>query len=150
MPPKGKKLSAKDEALLAVLSPMWQRIARGEVDLNQYTDEEILEGKIRMPDGRYAPTPRSYPDTFIQEQVKRGMRQAESKILDGSQKALDVYLEVLEDVNAPRADRLKAAQFFTDRFLGKDVVKVKVASEDKIEALFEALLNNPEALEPEE
>lgn len=139
-----------DSEVLSVLSPMWQRIARGEVDLSNYSDEEILAAQIRMADGRLAPAPRVIPETFKQEQVKRGFRVAEAKILEGSVEALKVYMEILKDDKAARRDRLKAAQFFTDRFLGKDVVKVAVASEDKIEMLFKSILEDPEGLVEEE
>lgn len=140
-------MTRKSDPALSVLSPFWQRVARGEVDLSQYSDEEILKARLRMADGRLAPAPAVLPEKFKQEQVKRGFRVAEDKILAGSVAALDVYMEILQDDKAPRSERLKAAQFFTDRFLGKDVVKVAVASEDKIETLFRSILEDPEGLE---
>lgn len=137
------KSSPEEEAYL---SPMWQRIARSEVDLGKYSDEEILTAQIRMADGRLAPVPKILPHSFIQEQVKRGMRVAEKKIRQGSDLALDVYLEVLGNKKAANADRMRAAQFFTDRFLGKDIVKVQVAEVDRIQSLFESILLDPDGL----
>lgn len=145
-----RKLSSADEKNMSLWGRTWQRIATGEIDLAQYTDEEILTGQIRMADNRLAPVPKAYPEVFQQEQVRRGMRQAQVKIQEGAQEAFDVYREIMHDTLAPRSDRLRAADFFSNRFLGKDVVKVQVAEVDKIEELFMDLLSEDDGLMPAE
>jgi hypothetical protein len=84
-------MTVQQDRLMAVLSPMWRRIARGEVDLSQYSDEEILTGEIRMADGRLLPAPAELPDLFIREQIKRQLKQAQVKVRQGAMDALDVY-----------------------------------------------------------
>jgi hypothetical protein len=112
-------VTVQQDRTLAMLSPMWQRIARGEVDLSLYTDDEILSAEIRMADGRLLPAPAVLPDLFIREQIKRGLRKAERSIRKGALTAIEVYEEILEDDMCEPKDRMTAAKFFTDRFLGK-------------------------------
>lgn len=136
------RLTPEDERNLHLWSPKWQRIARGEIDLGEFSDEEILTARVTLDDGTVRPAPRVLPSVWVAEQVKRGMRQAEVRIREGAQRSLEVYLEILEDPKAPRAELLKAAAFFTDRFLGKAPEQVKVARVDKIEELFAGLLQS--------
>lgn len=118
-----------EERILAVLTPMWTRIARGEIDLSRYTDDEILTAQIRTADGRLLPPPASLPDRFIAEQVRRGMRKAQRRIREGAMKALDVYEDIMDDDLVEPKDRLKAGQFFLDRFLGKETQHVHVTTD---------------------
>lgn len=108
----------------AALTPMWKRIADGQVDLSRYTDEEIETGRIRMEDGRLLPPPAAYPDTWVREQVKRGLRKAQAKIREGAMQALEVYEDIMLDDRAEDRDRLKAGEFFLTRFLGKETQHV--------------------------
>lgn len=128
---------------LSMLSPMWQRIAQGTVDLSQYTDEEILTGQIRMADGRLLPAPAVLPEVFMREQTRRGMRKAQRMIRENAITAIEVYEEILSDDEVEPRDRMAAAKFFTDRFLGKPDQHVHVHDanvEEAKEALIERLL----------
>jgi len=141
------RLGAEEQAKLKLLDPFWQRVAQGHVDLAQYTDDEILDVELRMPDGRIAPKPKVLPDTLEREQMKRSTSVAERKIREAADEAIDVYRDILKDTTAPRADRMKAAQFFTDRRFGKDTVNVRVQqTTDPIQSLFHDLLSDPDAL----
>lgn len=127
----------------AALTPMWQRIEAGEVDLSQYTDEEIESGEILMADGRRLPAPPTYPDAWVREQVKRGLRKAQSLVRAGAMDALQVYSEILNDNDAEDKDRIKAGEFFLTRFLGKEAQHVVVHdgdAEDAREVLIQRLL----------
>jgi hypothetical protein len=136
-------MTVEQDRTLAMLSPMWQRIARGEVDLSQYTDDEIRTGAIRMADGRLLPVPAVLPDTFMREQVRREMRTAEKAVRKGALTALEVYQEILDDDEVAPKDRLKAGEFFLTRFLGKPDQHVHVHDanmDDAKEALVARLL----------
>lgn len=122
-------MTVAQERALAALTPMWQRIARGDIDLSQYSDEEILTGRIQMADGRLLPTPPTLPDNFVAEQVRRGLRKAQRKIREGAMSALEVYADILEDDTLEPRDRLKAGQFFLERFLGKETQHVHVTTD---------------------
>lgn len=102
---------------LAALTPMWTRIAQGQVDLSQYTDEQILKAELPMADGRTAPRPPMLPDVFIDEQRRRGLIKAERKVRNGAMKALDLLADVVEDDTAPIAERIKAARAFVDKYV---------------------------------
>lgn len=131
------------ERALSMLTPMWQRIARGEVDLTQYSDDEILSGKIYMADGRRLPKPNVFPDTFIAEQKRRGLLIAERKVRRGAMDALTVYTEILNNDLSEDKDRLKAGEWFLTRFLGKAEQRVHVQvenDEDPREVLLRRLL----------
>ncbi len=147
---RARKLSAEEEGKLKLLSPFWQRVAYGQVDLNEFTDEEILTGKLRMEDGRRLPKPKVYPQIFLDEQERRGMRVAQRKISKGARKSLDVYYSILTDKTASNADRMKAAQFFSDKKYGRDPLPVKVQAVDDIEELFRGIAEHPEGLLPPE
>lgn len=141
---------------MARLSPSWQRIAAGEVDLSQFSDEEILTMRLPMADGRTLPPPKVVPENFAMEQRRRGFKVAERKIREGAQSALDVYREVLDDDTMPARDRLAAGKFFTDRFLGsvpRDVNITHNDARDPREVLVEVLLaardGEPDVIEGE-
>jgi hypothetical protein len=135
-----------------MFTPLWQRIADGTEDLSRFTDQEILTGRIRMEDGRLLPEPHTYPEPWLREQVKRGLRQAQHKITKGAMDALDVYQEILEGGEGIEAkDQLKAGQFFLDRFLGKapqHVVHHDADMDSAREALVARLLAARQALPP--
>lgn len=135
-------MTVGQERVLAALSPMWQRIARGEVDLSRYSDEEVLTGRIGMPDGRTLPQPPVYPDTWIAEQARRQVRKAHRLIRENVITAIEVHEEIMVDDTLEPRDRMKAASFFTDRFLGKDVQRVQVeqVGDDPRELLIQRLL----------
>lgn len=127
---------------LAVLSPMWQRIARGEVDLGKYSDEEILDGCIYMADGRRLPAPKVFPDVFIKEQRRRGLVMADRKVREGGMAALDTFRDILDDDTQPTKDRLKAGEFFLSRWLGPETKNIRVSheGEDPREVLLRRLI----------
>lgn len=135
-------MTVMQERALAMLSPMWQRIARGEVDLSQYTDQEILSGEILMADGRKLPKPAVFPDTFLAEQKRRGLVVAERKIRSGAMDALDRYSEIMNSPLAEDRDILKAGEWFLTRFLGKPEQRlhVEMSGEDPREILLQRLL----------
>lgn len=127
----------------AVITPMWQRIAKGEVDLSEYTDEEILTGHITMEDGRLLPTPHVLPRIFVEEQRRRAMLVSEKAVREGSVAALEVYREILDDITLPARERMVAAKFFTDRFLGPAEQHIHITGgegEDPRDILLQRLL----------
>jgi hypothetical protein len=142
------------ERIMAMLSPMWQRIARGEVDLTQFTDEEIMSGKITMEDGRTLPKPKEFPPEFLREQHRRGMHVAQRKLREGGIKALDYYMEIMDDDMKPMGAKLEAAKFFSNRYLGPADQRIHVTHEhegrDPRDVLLDRLLSQrtSEAVEP--
>lgn len=139
-----------NERRIALMPTAWQRVARGEVDLSELTDEEVFEGRLRGANGNMGPRPAFYPQNFIDEQIRRSLSWANDEIRSGMREAIGVLRSIMNNELASHADRMKAAMFFTDRFLGKDVQRVLVTAEDPVESLFKAILADPFGLAPHE
>lgn len=110
-------MTTLNDRALAMLTPMWQRIADGQVDLAQYSDTQILKAEIPMADGRIAPRPNVLPDAFLDEQRRRGLLKAERKVRDGAIAALDFMADVVEDDQAPIGERVKAAKVLIEKYV---------------------------------
>ena len=132
---------------VALMPEAWQAIATGERPLSELDDEEVFQGRLRGSDGRLCPRPAFYPQNFLDEQVKRSLTWSHDQIRMGVHDAINVFRTIMNDDTVAPADRLRAATFFADRFLGKDVQRVLVAAEDPVETLFRAILADPQGLE---
>ena len=131
------------------LPPSWQEVALGERDLSTLTDQEVFEGRLLTASGNLGNRPLFYPQNFIDEQIRRSLSWASDEIRSGAREAITVLKDIMKN-GMQDADRLKAAMFFTDRFLGKEVQRVLVTAEDPVEALFRNILNDPDGLAPQE
>lgn len=133
---------------IALMPQKWREIADGTVDLATLSDEEVFKGRLRGVNGTMGPRPAFYPQNFIDEQIRRSLDWANDEIRTGARDAIAVFKEVMNNPQAADADRLRAAMFFTDRFLGKEVTRVMVTSEDPVESLFRQLLQDESGLMP--
>ena len=124
-------MTVEEQRVLAALSPMWTRIERGEVDLSQYTDDEILTARITMADGRLLPAPTRLPDTFVAEQQRRGFLKVQRTIREGAVKAPEVLAEIMDDDQQPAKARIDAAKEFLNRFIGTATQHVHVTGDQE-------------------
>lgn len=131
---------------IQLLPAPWRAVAEGKRLLEDLDDEEVFTGRLRGPKGHLGPRPQFYPQNFIDEQVRRSLSWAEEKIRDGARIAIDTLMEIMKNPQASDADRMKAAMFFTERFLGKEVQRVLVSAEDPVETLFRQILADPAGL----
>ena len=131
---------------IALLPPTWRAVADGSRPLEELSDEEVFQGRLRTADGRMGQRPLFYPQNFIDEQVRRSLDFASENIRDGAREAITVLRNVMNNTQAFDSDRIKAATIFIDRFLGKEVQKVLLTAEDPVETLFRSILNDPEGL----
>lgn len=135
---------------IALMPAAWRDIADGTRDLSELSDEEVFSGKLRTASGAMGPRPAFYPQNFIDEQIRRSLDWASDEIRSGMREAIGVLRSIMNNENAAHADRMRAAMFFTDRFLGKEVQRVLVTAEDPVESLFRAILADPMGLAPHE
>lgn len=135
-----------NQRVLAMLPPSWRDIATGERPLDDLTDEEVFQGRLKRSDGVLGPRPSFYPQNFIDEQIRRSLDWANDEIRSGAREAISTLKEIMTNPEAADSDRLKAAMFFTDRFLGKEVSKVLITAEDPVESLFRQILADPNGL----
>lgn len=130
---------------IRLLPKSWQDVATGKTPLDTLSDEEVFAGRLRGPNGSLNPRPDFYPQNFIDEQIRRSLNWANDEIRSGMREAIQVFRDIMKNGQFD-SDRIKAAQFFTDRFLGKDVQRVLVTAEDPVETLFRAILEDPHGL----
>lgn len=136
-----------NQRVLAQLPLSWREIATGARPLEELSDREVFEGRLLRSDGKLGPRPSFYPQNFIDEQIRRSLDWANDEIRSGAREAITTLKSIMTNPNAADSDRLKAAMFFTDRFLGKEVTKVLVTAEDPVESLFRQILADPEGLQ---
>lgn len=132
--------------VISLLPPAWQDIATGARELDELTDEEVFQGRLLRADGVLGSRPSFYPQNFIDEQIRRSLDWANDEIRSGAREAITTLKDIMTNEEASNADRLKAAMFFTDRFLGKEVQKVLITAEDPVESLFRNILADPHGL----
>lgn len=143
MPVRGTKLNQK---IMAQLPPSWRAIADGSRPLEELSDDEVFKGRIKRADGVLGPRPSFYPQNFIDEQIRRSLDWANDEIRSGARDAIATLKEIMTNPEVSPADRIKAAMFFTDRFLGKEISRVLITAEDPVESLFRQILADPEGL----
>lgn len=131
--------------VISMLPPSWRPIATGERSLDELTDKEVFEGRLLRSDGKLDARPSFYPQNFIDEQIRRSLNWANDEIRSGAREAIIVLKQIMMN-GQNDADRLKAAMFFTDRFLGKEITRVMLSAEDPVESLFRQILADPEGL----
>lgn len=143
-----RNLTPDDQRKIKVLDPFWIRVARGDVDLTVYSDEEIFSGRLPMNDGseRVSPKPVMYPQAFIDEQNRRTLAAAQEQVREGGLEGIMYMRHLIQNQLAEDKDRLKAASMLMERQFGKEPTKVQVSGVDRIESLFEALASDDDAL----
>lgn len=146
----GTELTKVQIARARLLPPKWRDIMLGVLDPAELDDEEIFSTRLRQSNGVLGPKPPLVPQQFIDEQNKRMLSWASQHVRDNLQAVLRTVTEIATDPNQAAADRLKAAFWIAERYLGKVPDKVMLTTEDPVEALFRNILNNPDGLAPHE
>jgi hypothetical protein len=77
-------------------------------------------------------------------------RRAAARIMNAADRAIEKIIEFMDDEDAPRGVRLKAAQDIADRaaLAQAQVIKVIPGEEDPVQAMFTRLLSDSSNLEP--
>lgn len=140
------RATKQNRRMMSMLPASWRAIADGSRPLEELSDKEVFEGRLLRADGVLGARPAFYPQNFIDEQIRRSLDWANDEIRSGARDAIRTLKQIMNDDNASYADRMKAAMFFTDRFLGKEVQKVLVTAEDPVESLFRQILADPHGL----
>lgn len=104
-------------------------IAKGEIDLSEWTDEQI-ENCRRSLRGK---PPALVPYQVVQEFQKRTREKAQQRINDMVGPALDALRDIVQGADVDEKDRLMAVKMILERSLGREPLVV----EAKIEATIE-------------
>jgi hypothetical protein len=112
---------------IVAISPTSAGILAGEVDLSEWSDEELARGQRRDKHGRWSGRPpKVIPSEVHAEIVRRKMSEAYTLLRENTYKAVEVLVEVATDKKASPAVRVQAAEQILDRTLGKAVEHMKL------------------------
>lgn len=110
----------------------WGNVINGSIPLSELDDEEIARMQLRDRNGGFSGKkprllPRELADRQTREVLLRNQRMLQEMIL----KTTQVYVDVVEDPNASTVDKMKAAEYLQNRFLGKVAERVHLSAEVK-------------------
>jgi hypothetical protein len=113
--------------------------------LDQWTDEEIARGKLKGPDGTFRGGRPSWMTTAIQEERRRRLRQLMTYELGTmAADALRTIQAVMLDPETSGKDKLSAATYLVDQFMGKATTTVDVGQVGALENFLADVLVNPD------
>jgi hypothetical protein len=105
---------------VAIVSSTSRAIADGEVDLSDWTDRELLEGRRADRNGKFTgKKPKLIPRQLVMELNRRRMGRAQALLLYSSVDAIEVLRSIVNDKQAARRTRIRAAEILLEQGLGK-------------------------------
>lgn len=106
----------------------------GEVDLNEWDDEELLRGYSRAEDGSFRGRPPSVvPIGVYQKFVRRQLERAEQKFVENVAAATEALADIATDPDVEPDTRLKAIGMIHDRIWGKAKERVELGGALEVE-----------------
>lgn len=123
----GKKF--KDGRSLETVSRDSTAAIRGEVNLEDWDDEELLKGRRKNKNGKFAGgrSPKVLPRVMVHELQRRRFAKAHALLAHSLVDAVEFLRAVVNDESATRSMRLKAAKQILDRVLGKPVEQARIS-----------------------
>jgi hypothetical protein len=118
-------------------------IYNGQVDLTEWTDEELTRGRRRDKNGRWVGRPpKVVPKAVHDELVRRKMSEAFEELREALLPAVRLLRQVVEDEEADYVHRVKASELIINRLMPKapDRIQVEMAPQWAlaIQALYES------------
>lgn len=114
-------------------------ILNGEMDLTEWTDEELERGQRRDRNGRWSGRkPKVVARELYDEFVQRKLTEASALLRESAYDAVEVLISIARDPNAENRDRLKAVDMILTRVMGKEPVKVELQVRQKWEDALDA------------
>jgi hypothetical protein len=120
---EGVRRLSDGRGMLAVSSTT-AGILAGELDVSEWTDEELIRGQRK--DNWSGRPPTVVPSAIHSELVKRRMSKAYDLLRTNARRAVAVLVEVATDKKAPPAIRVQAATEILDRTLGKPTERMEL------------------------
>ena len=134
---KGYRESKKD---MYLVSNRFDAMIKGQLDLNVLTIQELTGGFIVLEDGTKQDV--SVAGKAFQNKFGLELTRRLNKVLrKGSSRALEVIYEIMDSDLVEPADRFKAAQWWTERVMGKtpDILHIGTETQPH-ESIFETLV----------
>lgn len=116
----GKKVRSKDGSAIVHVSPTTAGIVFDGQSLDDWDDEELMQGKRRDKNGHFSGRPaKVIPIQLHKELTRRRFSRAYDLMSDSLVDAALMLRSVVVDKKAPRGVRIRAAEVMFDRILGK-------------------------------
>lgn len=110
----------------------WQALMDGHITWQDLDDEEVSKGRVRGKDGTFVGTaPKLVPRALADQRTRLLMERVQHQFSEVVMKATQVYVDVLEDQNATPTEKMAAAKYLQERFLGKVPDKMELSAEVK-------------------
>ena len=107
-----------------------EQAKRGELDLSEWDDEELLQGRRRDRKGRFSgKRPSIIPASLHQELWKRKTSEVSKLLVTNVLEATNVLINLATNENVDDGVRLNAAKFLFERVMGKTPEKIEVEVE---------------------
>ena len=114
-------------------------ILNGDEDVRQWDDEELRRGQRRNKNGGWSGRPPKIVPKAVHDELVRRQYDAAARILRESLvDAVTLFAEIVRDVDADPAVRLKAGQLIVERVMGREPLRVNVEVKAKWEQAIEA------------
>jgi hypothetical protein len=102
-------------------------ILRGDDDLAQWTDEELMRGQRKGRNGRWTGRkPKVVPYAVHEELTRRRLSKAYELLRDNLVTAVEVLIDIATDKDAPPAVQLRAAEIVMERVMPKQPVQIEL------------------------
>jgi hypothetical protein len=105
----------------------WNAFMNGELTVHDMDEEELARGTFRAKDGTFrGRPPKTIPRDFATQLSRELLTRADSALKKRIMEAIDVLYEEMKD-GEKSADRIRAANIFLERVLGKVPERVVVS-----------------------
>lgn len=126
-------------------------VIAGRIPVSELDDDELAKGQLKTAEGQLVGSgPRLLPRTVSDARIREMMVRVQEQFLAVGMRATQVAVEVMEDATNSGSERLAAAKYVHERFLGKVPDKVELQAEVKPwEGLVGGILRTVDAGEDE-
>lgn len=124
----------------------WGNVLNGTIPLNMLDDEEVTRMQLRDKNGTFTGgKPALLPRKLAEMQTREILQRNQALLQDAVLKATKVYTDIIDDETASAADKMKAAEYLQNRFLGKTPERVQLTADIKPwEGLVQGILTQVE------
>ncbi len=115
-----------------VYKRVWANIVNGNIPISAMDSEELAKGQLKDVNGNFTGSPGSLmPRDLADARTREVMNRVQEQFLSMAEQATKVYFDVLEDPAATHADKMRAAEYLHQRFLGKVPDRMELTAEMK-------------------
>jgi len=115
-----------------VYQRVWANVVNGNIPLEELDDDELREARLKDSNGHFGGPPgKLIPRELSDQRTREVMTRVASQFRDIALNATKAFIDTLDDDLASHADKMKAAEYLHQRFLGKVPDKMELTAEVK-------------------